>query len=224
MTDENVATTDDAAKPGSGIQYTPMQVWLHPRQASSVLNSVNERLTEYTGMEKRMALTEEEAERLRQENRNLTDRLAASETAREQLEGKLAQLLDDEAYHREMDARIAEIESEFDKMVFMKQRYENTIATLKERLNDAHEELRRLNGRTSGVIDFDSDPTPISSPASGSSTQNDEPEPRVTASDSSRPAGATPGPGEKRHHPSPSRSSRKSNSDLEWLQSLPDKV
>lgn len=213
MTDENVATTDDAAKPGSGKQYTPMQVWLHPRQASRELNSVNERLTEYTGMEERMALTEEEAERLRQENRNLTDRLAASETAREQLEGKLAQLLDDEAYHREMDARIAEIESEFDKMVFMKQRYENTIATLKERLNDAHEELRRLNGRNSGVIDFNSDPTQTSLPAS-----------IVETSDSSRPAGATPVPREKQPHPSPSRSSRKSNSDLDWLQSLPDKV
>lgn len=200
--------------------YSPMRVWLHPRRVSREINGFMQRIAELEGIERQMSNNEEETEKLRVENRDLTNRLAASETEREQLEGRLAQLLDDEAYHREMDARIAEIESEFEKMEFMRQRYENTIATLKERLNGVTDELRRVTGQNSGIIDFDTAP-PTIPPSSPSSPAR--PSSSASVKQSSKHSSTPPDSSGQIPHKSP-KSKSPANRDLDWLQSLPDKV
>lgn len=215
-----------------GEQFSPLRVWLHPFASAEKLRVL---AGKPDSAEKISEMKEEEAQKLREENQRLATLLAESENARSSLESRLAQMTDDETYQKEMDARFAEIEREFQKVEAMKQRYEATIGMLREKLRSSNEELRRLSGQSrsgSAISLFDEeDPEP------DPDTERKTPEPllpqpqprRRTRPSATRPTSPTPPTPPRHTETRPSRPATRHDTpfaprDSDWLSPLPDKV
>lgn len=133
-------------------------VWLHPRRSLRCLDALRRQLSEIRETETDLRLRLDDAENaiscLEQENKDLSDRVSVAENARVRLEARLMQMQSEEEYQREMDAKIAEIETELAKSVEMKRKYEAKIRSLSSKLHDANDELKRLAGYRTDRIDL----------------------------------------------------------------------
>lgn len=196
-------------------------VWIHPRRTARCLDSLRAELAD---ADSRRALAAQRADdtdalcaQLRDDNERLRQRLSAVENANTRLEAEMKQMKSDEEYQREVDARLAELDKELRKVDAMKQRYEATIAALKERLVDARSELQRKRHPSSEIndlIDMDRPVSPSYNPATPTSSPS-----------SSRPTNPNrPIDQSRRPIKPPTAPPRPRRDDTDWLQPLPDNI
>lgn len=149
MIEDNNNDNDNAACRADSL--TAWQVWLHPRRTLSSMREVAGKIEK---MESELDNERIQGEALRKENADLRERLLASENARLQLQSELLQMRGEQEYQEEMDRKLEALEKEFDRMEEMKLKYESSISSLRRRLADATDELKRISGQSVEPLDL----------------------------------------------------------------------
>ena len=149
MIDDNNPDNDNAACRADSL--TAWQVWLHPRRT---LSRVREDAGRLEKMENERNYERLQAEELRKENADLRERLLVSENTCLQLQSELLRMRSEQEYQQEMDRKLDALEEEFDRIEEMKNKYESSIASLRRRLADATDELKRLSGQSVEPFDL----------------------------------------------------------------------